>query len=191
MAIAHSTTPQAREDRAIYRALKILESRARTESYAITGTTTTRDYLRLALGGEDKEVFAVVFLDSGNRVIAIEKMFFGTISQATVYPREVVRRALLHNAASVILAHNHPGGVAEPSQADRWLTNRLSEVLALVDIRVLDHFIITAVAVASFYELGWLGMPDDQETTETRPTRAKKITGKAGAAKRAKGAKHE
>lgn len=167
MAVAHSTTPQAREDRAIYRALKILESRAKTERYVITGpTTATHDYLRLALGGEDKEIFAVVFLDSANRVIAIEKMFFGTLSQTAVYPREVVRRALLHNAASVILAHNHPGGVAEPSQADRWLTNRLSEVLALVDIRVLDHFIITAAAVASFYERGLLGTSEDTGTPE-------------------------
>lgn len=174
MAVAHSTTPQAREDLAIYRALKILESRARTESYAITGTTTTRDYLRLALGGEDKEVFAVVFLDSGNRVITIEKMFFGTLSQNTVYPREVARRALLHNAASVILAHNHPGGAAEPSQADIWLTNRLSEVLALVDIRVLDHFIITAAAVASFYERGWLGTPEDTGAPKKKLARPQK-----------------
>lgn len=179
MAVAHSTTPQAREDRAIYRALKILESRARTESYAITGTTTTRDYLRLALGDEDKEVFAVVFLDSGNRVITIEKMFFGTLSQTTVYPREVARRALLHNAASVILAHNHPGGSAEPSQADRRLTNRLSEVLALVDVRVLDHFIITAAAVASFYECGWLGTPEDTGAPEKKLARPQKKKSKS------------
>lgn len=191
MAVAHSTTLQAREDRAIYRALKILESRAKTESYVITGTTTTRDYLRLALGGEDKEVFAVVFLDSANRVIAIEKMFSGTLSQTSVYPREVVRRALLHNAAAVILAHNHPGGAVTPTQADRRLTFRLAEALALVDIRVLDHFIITLAEAASFYELGLLGMPEDQETTETKSTRAKRVAGKAGAAKRAAGAKHE
>lgn len=176
MAVIHSTTLQAREDRAIYRALKILEGRARTESYAITGTTTTRDYLRLALGCEDKEVFAVVFLDSGNRVITIEKMFFGTLSQTTVYPREVVRRALLHNAVSVILAHNHPGGVAAPTQEDVWLTSRLAEALVLVDIRVLDHFIITATQAASFYELGLLGMPDDVQTTKN----SQRATGKSG-----------
>lgn len=174
MAVAHSTTLQAREDRAIYRALKILESRAKTEGYVITGSTTTRDYLRLALGGEDKEIFAVVFLDSANRVIDIEKMFSGTLSQTTVYPREVVRRALLHNAASVILAHNHPGGAEAPSQADLWLTNRLSEVLALVGIRVLDHFIITATVAASFYELGLLGTPEDTQATKTAPGRQKK-----------------
>lgn len=173
MAVAHSTTLQAREDRAIYRALKILESRARTESYAITGTTTTRDYLRLALGGEDKEVFAVVFLDSGNRVITIEKMFYGTLSQTGVYPREVVRRALLHNAASVILAHNHPGGDATPSQADRWLTYRLVEALALVDIRVLDHFIVTVTEATSFYELGLLEMPEDTQAANAAPARRK------------------
>ena len=187
MAVTHSTTLQAREDRAIYRALKILESRAKTERYVITGTTTTRDYLRLALGGEDKEVFAVVFLDPANRVIAIEKMFSGTLSQTTVYPREVVRRALFHNAAAVILAHNHPGGGAAPSQADRWLTTRLTETLALVDIRVLDHFIVTLAEAASFYELGLIGMPGDQETTETKQKRAKKGAGKAGAAKGIRG----
>lgn len=160
MAVAHSTTLQAREDRAIFRALKILETRGKTERYVITGTTTTRDYLRLALGSEDKEIFAVVFLDSANRVITIEKMFSGTLSENSVYPREVVRRALFHNAAAVILAHNHPGGVAAPSQADRWLTTRLAETLALVDIRVLDHFIVTHTEAASFHELGLLGMPE-------------------------------
>lgn len=189
MAVAHSTTLQAREDRAIFRALKILESRAKTESYVITGTTTTRDYLRLAIGGEDKEVFAVVFLDSANRVIAIEKMFYGTLNRTSVHPREVVRRALLHNAASVILAHNHPGGGTIPSSADCRLTNRLAETLALVDIRVLDHFIITLAEAASFYELGLLGMPEDQETTETKSTRAKNGVGKDRAAKRTKGGK--
>lgn len=182
MAVENSTL-QAREDRAIYRALKILESRARTESYAITGTATTRDYLRLALGGEDKEVFAVVFLDGGNRVITIEKMFYGTLSQTSVYPREVVRRALLHNAASVILAHNHPGGDATPSQADRWLTYRLAEALGLVDIRVLDHFVITATEAASFYELGLLGAPG-QEAPKTKP-RSKKASAKKTAGARA------
>lgn len=179
MAVVHSTTLQAREDRAIYRALKILESRARTESYAITGTTTTRDYLRLALGGEDKEVFAVVFLDSGNRVITIEKMFFGTLSQTTVYPREVVRRALLHNAVSVILAHNHPGGVAAPTQEDIWLTHRLAEALALVDIRVLDHFIITATEATSLYERGWLSTPEDTGAPKKKLARPQKRKSKS------------
>lgn len=173
MAVVHSTTLQAREDRAIYRALRILESRVKTDNYVITGTTTTRDYLRLALGSEDKEVFAVMFLDSGNRVITIEKMFYGTLSQTTVYPREIVRRALLHNAAALILAHNHPGGVAAPTQEDIWLTNRLAEALALVDIRVLDHFIITATEATSFYELGLWGMPDDIQAANTAPSRRK------------------
>lgn len=189
MAVAHSTTLQAREDQAIFRALKILESRAKTERYVITGTTTTRDYLRLALGGEDKEIFAVVFLDSANRVITIEKMFSGTLSENSVYPREVIRRALFHNAAAVILAHNHPGGVAAPSQADRLLTNRLAETLALVDIRVLDHFIITATEVASFYELGLLGIPEDLETNEAKPPHQKRGVRKTGSAKKTAGAR--
>lgn len=189
MAVANSTTLQAREDRAIFRALKILESRAKTERHVITGTTTTRDFLRLALGGEDKEIFAVVFLDSANRVITFEKMFSGTLSENSVYPREVVRRALFHNAAAVILAHNHPGGVAAPSQADRWLTTRLAETLALVDIRVLDHFIVTHTEAASFHELGLLGMPEDQEPAKAKPARAKKAACKAGVAKRTAGGK--
>lgn len=189
MAVVHSTTLQAREDRAIYRALRILESRVKTESYHITGTTSTRDYLRLALGGEDREVFAVVFLDSVNRVIAIEKMFHGTLNQTVVHPREVVRRALFHNAAAVILAHNHPSGGVVPSSSDRWLTYRLTEALALVDIRVLDHFIVTLTETASFFELGLLGMPEDVETAKTKPQRPKKEARKAAGAKKMAGAK--
>ena len=101
------------------------------------------------------EIFAVLFLDQRHRVIKFEEMFQGTIDGANVYPREVVKKALHHNAAAVILAHNHPSGVAEPSQSDERITQRLKDALALVDIRVLDHFVI-GDDIVSFAERGLL-----------------------------------
>jgi DNA repair protein RadC len=100
------------------------------------------NYLRAQIGGHPYEVFACLFLDQRHRVIAFEEMFRGSIDGASVHPREVVRRCMAHNAAAVILAHNHPSGVAEPSQADREITLELKRALALIDVRVLDHFII-------------------------------------------------
>jgi DNA repair protein RadC len=113
-----------------------------------------REFLRLWLGGETREVFGVLFLDAQNRVIEAETPFRGTLSQTSVYPREIVRRALHHNAAAVILAHNHPSGVAEPSRADEVLTDALKRSLAVVDVRVLDHFVVGEGAVVSFAERG-------------------------------------
>ncbi len=113
-----------------------------------------RDYLRLLLGGRTQEVFMVIFLDAQHRALASEEMFHGTLTQTSVYPREVVKRALHHNAAAVIFAHNHPSGVAEPSQSDRLLTDTLKQALALVDVRVLDHFIVAGTACLSFAERG-------------------------------------
>ena len=113
-----------------------------------------RDYLRLLLGGRQQEVFLALFLDTQHRVIASEELFHGTLSQTSVYPREVVKRALAHNAAAVILAHNHPSGVAEPSQADQLLTAALKQALGLVDVRVLDHFIVAGGQTLSFAEKG-------------------------------------
>lgn len=113
-----------------------------------------RDYLQLQLGARQHEVFAVLFLDSQNRLIAFEELFRGTLSQTSVYPREVVLRALHHHAASVVLAHNHPSGAAEPSRADEALTQSLKAALALVDVRVLDHFIVTRNHAASMAEMG-------------------------------------
>jgi len=113
-----------------------------------------RDFLQLLLGGRQQEVFLVLFLDTRHRVIAAEELFHGTLSQTSVYPREVVKRALAHNAAAVILAHNHPSGVAEPSQSDQLLTGALKQALALVDVRVLDHFIVAAGQTLSFAEKG-------------------------------------
>jgi len=123
---------------------------------ALSSPATVRDYLRLSLGSRGHEVFLAVLLDAQNRVIAEEELFRGTLTQTSVYPREVVKCALRHNAAAVIFAHNHPSGVAEPSQADRILTETLRRSLALVDVRVLDHFVVGREAVASFAERGLL-----------------------------------
>ncbi|HSH54114.1 MAG TPA: DNA repair protein RadC [Methylotenera sp.] len=115
-----------------------------------------RDYLCLKLGSLTREVFMVLFLDAQNRIITTEEMFTGTLTQTSVYPREVVKRALHHNAASVIFAHNHPSGVAEQSHADEMLTAELKKALALVDVRVLDHFIIAGNSSLSFVQRGLL-----------------------------------
>ena len=115
---------------------------------------TVRDYLQLQLGGLHHEVFAVLFLDSQHRLIALEEMFRGTLTQTSVYPREVVKQALTLNASSVVLAHNHPSGTAQPSRADEALTQTLKAALALVDVRVLDHFVVTASQAVSMAELG-------------------------------------
>jgi len=123
---------------------------------ALNSPRAVRDYLRLRLGGRNHEIFMVVFLDAQNRVLAAEEMFRGTLTQTSVYPREILIHALRHNAAGVILAHNHPSGVAEPSQADRWLTDQLKTALGLVDVKVIDHFIVAGSEGFSFCERGWL-----------------------------------
>ncbi len=123
---------------------------------ALTSPQQTRDFLLAALRAHTQEVFACLFLDNRHRVIGFEELFFGTIDSATVHPREVVKRALFHNAAAVILAHNHPSGVAEPSRADEQLTRQLQSALALVEVRVLDHFIVGDGAMTSFAERGLL-----------------------------------
>lgn len=115
-----------------------------------------RDYLSLKLGKEPREIFMVLFLDTQNRVQAQESLFEGTLTQASVYPREIVKRALHHNAASVIFAHNHPSGIVEPSRADETLTKALKSALDLVDIQVLDHFIVAGNETMSFAERGLL-----------------------------------
>jgi len=115
-----------------------------------------KDYLQLQLGGRGFEVFAVMFLDSQQRLLKLEEMFRGTLTQASVYPREVVKRALELHAGAVVLAHNHPSGAAEPSRADEFLTQTLKSALALVDVRVLDHLIVGRNEVVSFAERGLL-----------------------------------
>lgn len=115
-----------------------------------------RDFLCLKLGSLSREVFVVLFLDAQNRMIMSEEMFSGTLTQTSVYPREVVKKALHHNVASVIFAHNHPSGIAQPSQADELITKQLKQALALVDVRVLDHFIVAGNTTFSFVERGLL-----------------------------------
>lgn len=123
---------------------------------SLASPMAVRGYLRLRMQHLGHEVFWGVFLDAQNRVIAAEELFRGTLTQTSVYPREVVKQALAHNAAGIILAHNHPSGVAEPSVQDQALTRSLAESLALVDVKVLDHFIVAPGACLSFAERGLL-----------------------------------
>ncbi|MBI3374712.1 MAG: DNA repair protein RadC [Betaproteobacteria bacterium] len=123
---------------------------------ALASPQAVRDYLRLSIGGRPHEVFVALYLDAQHRVLAVEELFRGTLTQTSVYPREVVKAALASNAAAIIFAHNHPSGVAEPSQADELLTRSLKDALALVDIRVLDHFIVAGNRALSFAERGLL-----------------------------------
>ncbi|WKB52282.1 RadC family protein [Eleftheria terrae] len=115
-----------------------------------------KHYLRLQLAARPHEVFAVLFLDAQHRLLALEELFRGTLTEASVYPREVVKRALAHNAAAVILSHNHPSGIAEPSKADEYLTRSLSSALALIDVKVLDHIVVGHGQAVSFSERGLL-----------------------------------
>lgn len=123
---------------------------------ALTSPGTVRDYLKLALGRREHEVFVCLWLDAQHRVLVAEEPFRGTLTQTSVYPREIVKAALRHNAAAVIFAHNHPSGVAQPSQADELLTRNLRDALAMVDVKVLDHFIVAGAQAISFAERGLL-----------------------------------
>jgi DNA repair protein RadC len=127
-----------------------------TAGPALSNPRATREFLRARLRDLDHELFCCLFLDNRHRVICFEEIFRGTIDGASVHPREVVKLALARNAAAVILAHNHPSGVAEPSQADEMITGRLREALSLVDIRVLDHIVVGDGACVSFAERGLL-----------------------------------
>lgn len=121
---------------------------------ALSSPAAVREFLRLTLSGKEHEVFLALFLDAQNRVIETEELFRGTLTQTSVYPREVVKRALYYNCGAIIFGHNHPSGVAEPSHADETLTHALKQALALVDVKVLDHFIVANNAVLSFSERG-------------------------------------
>jgi DNA repair protein RadC len=138
----------------IRRALKILESRMTYESDFFTNPNDTKNYLRLKLGGNEREVFAVLYLSNRNQLISYEELFHGTIDGASVYPREIVKLGLQLNAAAIICAHNHPSGICEPSTADERITQRIKEVCDLVEIRLLDHMIVSASNVVSFAERG-------------------------------------
>jgi DNA repair protein RadC len=152
---ATGTTRPATADEVLDAARAILAHRVRRGA-AISNPRPTRDYLRLHLAPHEHEVFAILFLDNRHRVIEFVPLFRGTVDGASVYPREVVKEALRRNAAAVILAHNHPSGVAEPSQADELITVRIRDALALVDVRVLDHLVITGDDIVSFAERGLL-----------------------------------
>ncbi|OKN29643.1 DNA repair protein RadC [Klebsiella pneumoniae] len=147
-------TPYAQ--RTIRRALNILERQLREPGAAFTTSSSVRDWLRLQLTQEQREEFSVLWLDNQHRLIAYDTLFLGTINTITVHPREIVKAGLKHNAAAAILAHNHPSGLAEPSHADRQMTERLKNALELVDIRLLDHLVVGGMDVISFAERGWL-----------------------------------
>ncbi|MGO2320205.1 MAG: RadC family protein [Vibrio toranzoniae] len=136
------------------RAAEALAAKYKREG-TFTNPTNVKEYLRLKLGAHDREVFAVMFLDNQHQLISFEELFFGTIDAASIYPRELLKAALNHNTAAVVFAHNHPSGIAEPSQADRRITQRLVDALKLVDIRVLDHIVVGEDCV-SFAEKGWV-----------------------------------
>jgi len=135
--------------------LRLLNAELR-ERDVLTSPGAVRDYLRLRLQALESEVFMALFLDAQNRVIAVEELFRGTLTQTSVYPREVVKRALHHNAGALIFAHNHPSGIAEPSRSDQALTQALKQALALVDVKVLDHFVVAGNGCLSFAERGLL-----------------------------------
>lgn len=149
-----SLTPSQRS--AVRYALRIMEEAVAYKTNPLTSPNDVKDYLRLKFAGEEKEVFAVVFLDHQHHVIETRTMFTGTLAQTSVYPREVVKAGLELNAGAVILCHNHPSGSTEPSRADEHLTCSLKTALALVDIRVLDHVIVSMKGTTSFAERGLL-----------------------------------
>ena len=171
-----------RENRAIHKALTILENRLKVPGATMGCPQHVRDYLRLQLTGLDREVFVCLFMDSQNRVVESETLFYGTLTQTSVYPREVVKRSLHHNAAAVIFAHNHPSGVAEPSSADMILTSTLNDALVMVGIKLLDHFIIAGLDAISFAERGILGLRElpevkKEQTPAKPPKRKQKMNG--------------
>ena len=148
------TRDEKMENEVIAKALFYLERRLGKPGEALSSPTDVKAMLTLKLGDLPHEVFAVLWLDTQHRLIAYEELFRGTLTQTSVYPREVVKAALRHNAGAVILSHNHPSGVPEPSRADEVLTGELKTALALVGVRVLDHIIVGGAGTLSFAERG-------------------------------------
>ncbi|MEG0102028.1 MAG: DNA repair protein RadC [Citrobacter sp.] len=144
------------EQKTIRKALTLLKRQLREPGASFTSTTAARDWLRLQLATSEREEFTVLFLDNQHRLIAYETLFTGTLNQTQIHPREVVKSGLKHNCAAVIVAHCHPSGLAEPSNADRQVTTRLQQALELVDIRLLDHLVVGGMDIVSFSERGWL-----------------------------------
>ena len=144
------------ENQLIDEAQHILDRRLFARGPILTSPDTVASYLKLQLAQQEHEVFGVIFLDAQHRVLAFEVLFHGSIDGASVYPRQVVKRSLAHNAAAAIVVHNHPSGCTEPSLADRALTARLKAALDLIEVRVLDHFIVGEGRPLSLAEYGWL-----------------------------------
>ncbi|ELP5683673.1 DNA repair protein RadC [Salmonella enterica] len=140
----------------IREALTLLEQQLREPGASFTSGSSVRDWLRLQLASLEREEFTALFLDNQHRLIAHETLFTGTINHTQVHPREVVKAALKHNAAAILVAHCHPSGHAEPSEADRRITERLKQALDLVDIRLLDHLVVGGMEIVSLAERGWL-----------------------------------
>lgn len=149
----YRAAPTVTADEILAQARKILVTR-HAPGQTLNSPCETREYLMHALAGLEHEVFAAIFLDNRHRILAFEILFQGTLNSTAVYPREVVKRALAHNAAAIVYAHNHPSGVAEPSRADELLTQRLKEALGLVDVRTIDHIVVGAGETVSFAERG-------------------------------------
>ena len=140
----------------IKRALKILESRMTYESDVFTKPEDTKNYLRLKLGNKEREIFAVLYLNNRNQLISYEELFMGTIDGASIHVREIVKLGLALNAAAIICAHNHPSGVCEPSRSDEAITQQIKKACDLMDIRLLDHLIVSATDSVSLAERGMI-----------------------------------
>ncbi|HBB6760832.1 TPA: DNA repair protein RadC [Citrobacter amalonaticus] len=151
---ARELTPAGQQT--VREALTLLECQLREPGTSFTASHAVRDWLRLQLASLEREEFTALFLDNQHRLIAYETLFTGTINHTQVHPREVVKAGLKHNCAAVIVAHCHPSGLAEPSQADRQVTTRIQQALDLVDIRLLDHLVVGGMEIVSFSERGWL-----------------------------------
>ena len=143
------------EQRVIRRAMRVLERYQRQPGEQFLAASCTKSWLLLYLARQEREVFVVLYLDNQHRLLEHETLFLGTISHTEIHPREIVKSALHHNAAAVIIAHNHPSGVTEASDADRKITSRIVNALDLIEVRVLDHFIIGNGDILSFAEQGW------------------------------------
>jgi len=144
------------EQRTIRRALRLLEKYQRKPSESFLAASFARNWLQLYLAKQEREVFVVIYLDNQHCLLEHETLFLGTINHTEIHPREIVKSALRHNAAAVIVAHNHPSGITEASKSDRTITSRIVAALELVEVRVLDHFIIGDCDILSFAEQGWL-----------------------------------
>ena len=153
--LAPACLSRAEKSSVVKLALAVLSSRYRP-GRAFTAPSDIEGFLRLKLTGRRNEVFGIIYLDTRHRLIKIEELFNGTVDGAAVYPRVVVQQALEKNAAAVVLFHNHPSGVAEPSEADRTITQKLSRALALIDVRLLDHLVVTDGSFVSLAERGWI-----------------------------------